>query len=378
MKNVAIIIESLNLGGAEKSLVTVLNYIDYSKYKVDLILFNTGGVFESFLPKEVAIIKKDYPRLNYLDRFVFKIKTLFNLKSLHSAQIFFEIIRPKLIKHPPVYDIAIAYNQGFSTYYTALFISSKIKFTWLNTDYKSAGYKIGQDYFYYSHYNSVIAVSEFTKEVFIKELETNKLKLPIQVIKDITDINVLESQSEKKLEVDFSKHSISIVTVGRLSKHKGLHLAVETCKKLVDKGYDVCWYVVGEGSERKNLVKLIKEYGLEDKFILLGMTNNPYPYIKNCTIYVQTSLFEGLGLSLIEAAYLKKPIVTTNFPTSYSILQDGYTGLISKMNSESITEKIEIYLKDKDFMKLIVDNLSKKEHSDTLISIEKINLLLNM
>jgi len=59
MKNVAFIIESLNLGGAETSLVTLLNNIDYSKYSVDLILFTKQNYFINYLPKEVNVVYVD-------------------------------------------------------------------------------------------------------------------------------------------------------------------------------------------------------------------------------------------------------------------------------------------------------------------------------
>jgi glycosyltransferase involved in cell wall biosynthesis len=377
MKNIVFVIESLGLGGAEKSLVTLLRNIDFSKYNVDLILFNSGGIFESFVPDEVNVIRKNFPKLDIYDRILFKYRCVNNKNKLHSAQILFKILYSKLEADIKNYDIAIAYNQGFATYYTALFINSDLKYAWLNTDYKAAGYKINEDKLFYSCFKKIIAVSDYTKGIFSKELENVSLDINIMVIKDITDRKILNIESEKKIDLDFSHEKISIVTVGRLSKNKGLHLAIESCKKLIEKGYDVIWYVVGEGSERNELLRLINENGLNNRFILLGMTDNPYPYMKKCTIYVQTSLFEGLGLSLLEASYLNKPIVTTNFPTSYSIIVDGFTGLIAEMNSDSIVEKIELYLKDDNLLKRVVENLAKKEDSDMSISIEKINSLLN-
>ena len=57
MKNILFVIDSLTCGGAEKSLVSLLNNIDYSKYNVDLLLFKRGGEFEKFLPSKVNLLE---------------------------------------------------------------------------------------------------------------------------------------------------------------------------------------------------------------------------------------------------------------------------------------------------------------------------------
>ena len=111
--------------------------------------------------------------------------------------------------------------------------------------------------------------------------------------------------------------------------------------------------------------------------ILLGYKENPYPYIKSCDIYAQTSLFEGLGLTVIEAAILQKPIVTTNFPTSYSIIENEITGLICNMNPLDIAKSIERYLNNPELNKKIVKNLSLLKNNDKEISLNKVNDLLS-
>jgi glycosyltransferase involved in cell wall biosynthesis len=165
--------------------------------------------------------------------------------------------------------------------------------------------------------------------------------------------------------------------VGRLVTSKGFHLAIKSCKILLDKDYPIKWYLVGEGSERKNLQKLINENHLENHFFLIGADSNPYPYMKNATIYVQTSLFEGLGLTVVEANYLNKPIVSTNFPTVHGILKAGKTGLIAKMNAKSIANQIEILINDVPLREKFIKNSSMEENNDKEETLKKINNLLN-
>jgi len=86
--------------------------------------------------------------------------------------------------------------------------------------------------------------------------------------------------------------------------------------------------------------KLIREKHMTDCITLLGEQANPYPFMAAADIYVQTSRFEGFGLTIAEAKILNRPIVSTNFPVVYDQITDGQNGLIAEMNSESIAQKI--------------------------------------
>lgn len=373
-KKIVFVIESLHLGGAEKSLVTLLNLLDYSKLDVDLILFNKDGFFNALLPKQVSVINENYPKLSLVERLSFAVKRKRN-KTRHPAQLLWSLIKNKFRTHEKTYDIAIAYNQGFATYFTEKYINADKKLAWINTDYPKAGYYLPIDYPIYKKYNHVVCVSEESKITFTRALEMIKEKLDVVMVKDITDASIISKQAEEIPQYQFDDNKINILTVARLSKPKALHLTIEACKILKAKHATINWYIVGEGSERENLEALIKANQLESNMHLLGAFPNPYPYMKACDIYVQTSLFEGLGLTLIEASYLNKPIVTTNFPTAFSIINDGETGLIAEMTAESIAEKIDRLILDKTLQERLISNLEKQENTDkekSLAQIEKL------
>ena len=377
MKNVAFIIESLNLGGAETSLVTLLNNIDYSKYSVDLILFTEQNYFINYLPKEVNVVYVDFPDLNIIERIKFKFSKIYNKKKQHPAQILWPLIYSRFNLFEKKYDIAHAYNQGFATYYTANFIKAKAKFAWINIDYQKAQYNIQYDYKQYAQFNKIIAISDEVKRGFEEELQKVNCNYSTVIIKLFTDENLLKKRSEEPLPLVFDNNKINIVTTCRLSKQKGLHLVIESCYKLIKNGYSVHWYVVGEGNQRNFLEGLIKKYNLQNHITLVGVTKNPFPYMKACDIYVQTSLFEGWGLTVIEAVLLNKLVVTTNFPTAYNIIEDGKTGLICEMNSNEITRNIEKFILEKDLIENIKINLSNRKNTDKLESLAKLELLNN-
>ncbi len=372
MKKVLFVIESLHLGGAEKSLVTLFHNLDYDKFEVDLIIFKDGGIFKKFVPKQVNIILKSYPDLTFKDRFLFKVSKLIYKSKYHAAQLFWKIINTKLESHSSAYDIAIAYNQGFSTYYVEKKIQAQKKYAWLNTDYQKAGYAIKFDFPIYQSFEKIVAVSQEAKQSLQNELNSINEDLSIEVIKDIVDEKIIKKQSKETIEIEFKKTDINIVTVARLIKYKGLHLAIESCKKLIDNGHKINWYLIGEGIERNKLKALIKTYQLEKNFFLLGEKENPYPYIKACDIYVQTSLFEGLGLSVIEASILEKPIICTNFPTAFSIIKHNETGLICDMDSDSISKNIEKLIENRALKEKFIENLHKVKNKDKEITLEKI------
>lgn len=376
MIKLAFVIESLHLGGAEKSLVTLLQNLDFSKYEVELLVFNKGGFFSDAVPKGVKVKVLPFPKLSFIERIQFWRKRKFG-KKIHHAQILWQILGNKCEKVSKKYTIAVAYNQGFATYFTDKYISAEKKFSWLNTDYQKAGYSIELDFPIYKNYNSVIAVSQENEYVFLQELKRINKMLPTEIIKDITDDKEVKQNAQQRISERFDSEKINIVSVGRLVEAKGFDLAIEVCQILKNKNIPIHWMIIGEGSERKNLEKQIQDLHLENDFTLIGARKNPYPYMKAADIYVQTSRFEGLGLTVIEAAILCKPIVSTNFPTVYGILEDGKTGLIAEMNAEAIAVKIECLIRDVQLKNTLVERLHGKQNTDKEQSLQKIEKLFH-
>ncbi|WP_111709647.1 glycosyltransferase [Lutibacter citreus] len=381
MKKVVFIIESLQCGGAEKSLITLLNLLDYSVFQVDLILFNSGGEFEKFVPKEVTIINKPlFKNVNVFNKFYKKIEFWILrkfTKNKHTAQNFWNAYQHLINTHAVYYDVAIAYNQGFATYYLATKMSASKKIAWVNTDYQKAGYNAAIDFQFYKKLNTIVAVSEECKQSLKAAFNNYNLNATIEVIPDILDTTTIKEKAGSKIEnLNFDTNLINIVTVGRLAEVKGYQLAINACKILVERGFSIKWYVIGEGSEREKLEKHIKNSNLENVFNLIGYKENPYPYINTCDIYVQTSLFEGLGLTLIEASILNKPIVSTNFPTAFSILEPNKTGLIAAMDAVSIADAIQTIIENDDLKNKLIENLKKQKNTRKEESISLVNKLL--
>lgn len=124
-------------------------------------------------------------------------------------------------------------------------------------------------------------------------------------------------------------------------------MAVDALKLLKDKGYDLNWYWAGgsDGDARKEYKNISTNRGLTAEFISRGNVKNPYPLYSSCDVYVQTSLCESYCISLAEAAFLSRKIVSTDFPTAYEILGDFNEKEITGKTAESLSEGIEKILK---------------------------------
>ena len=159
------------------------------------------------------------------------------------------------------------------------------------------------------------------------------------------------------------RKSFKILSIGRLENVKGFDMAVEAAKILQDKKIDFEWLIIGEGSERKNLETLIGKYALNNKMKLLGLKDNPYPYLKGCDIVVQSSRFEGKSIALDEAKIFGKPIISTNYPTVYDQLSKD-EGMITEMNPEAIAEGISALYYNESHLKLIKEYLKSRNYGN--------------
>lgn len=353
---ILIMINSLGLGGAEKSLISLLDLLDYEKYEVDLQLINKGGMFENLLPREVNILPTldyiNFCKLSLIDQlksfhinyFLTRLKTSHIIRKnnkaghyLHDAQAYWRGCGDIFNIFPKEYDVAIAWGQGNPTHYIATKVKAKSKYAWVNANYELAGHNKDFDKKYYDEYDKIICVSNELKLIFQEVFPQYKNKL--KVILDIKNPNLILNMSKERVQLP-KLASVKLVTVGRYTKQKNYDLAIETAVELKNRGLDFVWYAVGEGTERIHLEEKIKESNLKEEFILLGAKSNPYPYINAADIYVQTSSFEGYCLALAEARMLNKPCVTTNFDVVYEQMIQRENGLVVEMTPKAVADGI--------------------------------------
>lgn len=389
MRNILFVINSLAIGGSEKSLVSLLNLIDYSKFNVDLLMLKVGEEFDKYIPKEVNILEvpEYYKYLQNRSSVKFSVKKLryaicrykdsldlrLNLirrKKINNQQIFYENQKNILEGLEKKYDVAIAYAQGFPTYFVSDKVIADKKLAWINCDYKNTLYDKKIDKDFYKKFNKIIAVSEACKKSILEVDKEYEEK--IEIIKDIVNPNLIMKMANEEIE-EFSENELKILTVARLViHHKGYDVAVKCAKLLLENNIKFKWYVVGDGIDRGRIESIIKENKLQDHFILLGSRGNPYPYMKKCDIYVQPSRYEGFGLTVIEAKILKKLIVCSDFNTVNELIKNNVDGIIAGMTEFELYEGIVKLINDKKLAEKILSTLNKGNEYDSTDQIKKV------
>ena len=388
----------MEIGGIERSLINMLKSFDYTKYKVDLLIFDHRGDFMNLIPSEVNVLPQvdayssfrnslkqcllDKQFITFLIRIWSKVQAYVKARRLKleegSGYIqmqltikYAALFLPKIKAH---YDVAISYAWPHDL--IAEKVSADLKIAWIHTDYSKLEIDHQIDIKAWSKFDKIISISEDVTKSFLSQypLLQNKIH-KVENISSPTFINQMASESMEVNEIDENK--FNILSVGRLSFVKGYDLAVKALRILHDKGYtNVQWNIVGYGGYEQELQNLIKENCLENSFRLLGKKENPYPYIKACDLYVQPSRYEGKAVTVTEAKILKKPIIIANYPTAKSQIQHELDGLICEPNEREIANSIELLYKEETLRKSLPLNISIKS-LDNIRELDKLYELID-
>ena len=374
-KRILIVNNHLRTGGAENSLISLLNQLDFSVYEVDLLLYHKNGSYIKRLPKQVNIIDSNIDEEYFLPFFeslskslksrkfkciILKIYSNFATKiQKRNFDQVNAIVMLKLSKwhSNERYDVAIAYKHIFSNFIINK-IKAKRKIAYVHSDYISMGLQPKYDRSFLNKLNKIATVSEGCRSSLLKTFPelTHKVVLAPNIIAP----SLIKKMSEEKFEIiDDYFEGIKLLTVARLDRIKGIDLAIESCSMLKKTGINFRWYIIGGGDQIPYKEK-IKELGLTDIFIFLGEKVNPYPYIKEADIYVQPSRTEGKSIAIEEAKVLCKPIVVTNYPTVTDQIQDCYNGVIVPISSDGVYEGIKKMIKQPDLKWELSNNLAEE------------------
>lgn len=374
MKRILFVMMSLQSGGAEKSLVNLLNEMNPQKYEIDLLLLRKTGTFLSQVPSYVHIcnipaeINKLYGNMSQAGNLLgTKIIGTLAAKVHESTpgaragyrwEHYYTKKIPMLTKQ---YDVAFAYITGETMFYTVEKVQANRKICFVHNDYKTANHPKKYDYRYFEKLDGIASISKLCCDVLEEEFPEFSDK--IWCIENITSSAVI-----KKRAVEFVPKEITgtnnILSVGRLMSQKGFDLAISAASILKKRNMDFHWYIVGDGELRKDLENQIENEGLQSEFTILGIKENPYPYIKACTIFAQTSRYEGKSVVLDEAKILAKPIVVTNYATVNDQIIDRREGIVVDMTPEGIANGIAELLGNKQLRKSLENYLSLHEYGN--------------
>ena len=141
-----------------------------------------------------------------------------------------------------------------------------------------------------------------------------------------------------------------LITVGHLTKLKGMDLLAKTACTVLTRNPEWKWLIVGDGEERPFLERFIEQHGLENRLILAGKAHDVSQYLRRAQVYVLTSRLEGFGMSMLEAKEFSLPIVGFDVPTGPNeIVSHSVNGLlIPPFDCDAMAAALESLIQDDD------------------------------
>lgn len=367
-------IHYLELGGAERSLIGLLRALDYSKVKVDLFVYSHRGELMKEIPQEVNLLPeipeyaqierpmKDVLKDGYLRLFLARIKAKWQFakykKQNHPKDgnaIFSYVAKNVTPLLPPInpkkeYDLAVSFLAPHNIILEK--VRARKKACWVHTDYTKVDINTGIELPVWSQYDHIAAVSEGVAEAFIKCFPS--LREKVDVVPNIIDTQYVQEQSQAfdvKAEMPQEDGTTRLLSVGRFTEAKNFDNVPDICRRILDAGVPVRWYLLGYGGDETLIRQRIAEAGLGKHVIILGKKDNPYPYMHACDVYVQPSRYEGCPVTIQEAQALGKPIIATSFPTVKSAIQDGVSRVIVPLDNEGCAQGIIRVLQNPELQK---------------------------
>lgn len=384
MKKILIFSHAMELGGAERALLGLLEAIDTTKYSVDLFLMRHQGELLKYIPDNVNLLpeNKKYsclaiPMKEVIRQCQFgvafgRIRGLFAAKKrvkqlkLGDNDVALEYSHKYTLRYMPQvskeeYDLAISFLTPH--YFVADKVRAKKKIAWIHTDYAFVEVDRQSQLKMWERYDNIISISDNAMESFVKTFPT--LEERVSVIENIMPMQYMSQLADEfSAKEEMPKSEVSLLTIGRFCNAKRMDEIPQICKRIRERGIDAKWYLIGFGGDEVLIRQRIAEAGAEDYVIILGKKENPYPYIKACDIYVQPSRYEGKSVAVREAQILGKPVIITNYATAASQLKDGVDGVIVPMDIEACADGIIKVIKDKRLQETLIENTKKTDYTN--------------
>ncbi len=372
MKTILFVMNTMGRAGAERALIALMNALPREEYDISLLsLVNRGEMFQE-VPEHVHILNRHPKARSVLSPggqlaligttakcffyrlrgfallgYLFRNLRLQMKDKIRLDKLLWRVISQGTPAPAQEYDLAVAYLEGASTYFVADAVRARKKVSFVHIDYQKAGYSASLDLDAYNQIDQVFSVSEEAGESFLKVYPQHREKLALfRNIIDVERIRELSHRDDIPADSPFltSTATYKLLTVGRLNYQKGYDIAIPALGLLRNRGLDVDWFILGEGSLERELRAQIRDAGLEEHFFLLGSKQNPYPYIRKADLYIHATRFEGKSIAIEEAQVLGKAIIASDCTGNREQIIPGDSGILIPLSAENIADSIEALL----------------------------------
>ena len=379
----------MELGGAERALLGLLNALDTDKVDVDLFLNQHTGEFMPLIPDKINLLPErrgynaiERPMIDILKEGQFGIalgrlrarvmhnryrKSLTQEKRAVDESSFYYIAKCVEPFLPPLselgeYDLAISFLHPHNIVLNK--VRAKKKIAWIHTDYSIVHINTEKELPIWDGFDHIASISPDCTRSFLTKFPSLESKI-IQ-IENILSAELVRKQAES-LDIGnlMSDHDVNLLSIGRYCHAKNYDNLPDIARRIVDKGYEnLRWYIIGYGMGEEKIRQKIADAGMNDHVILLGKKENPYSYIKACDIYVQPSRYEGKSVTVREAQVLCKPVIVTDYPTAKSQIQNGIDGVIVPMDNEGCAQGIAKTIENQPLLDKLTEYLESHDHGN--------------
>lgn len=383
-KRIIFVTNSMVLGGIEKSLLDLMYLLPEDQFEISLLLDQKRGEYLPYIPEHVNIFQLQFSEIDRLElnsgrtaglkyalkkfRFGYVISVLRERlkwylegrKYSFDYSAFDAILRrtPQIFEKE--FDIAAAYfgDMMYSTCVVLTYLQAKTKICWSHSEQPDAQMDPALQKKYYSRFQHRFACSQATADRINHAIGRNV----VRAVPHVLAVSRMKKMALEEQGVFPGNSGVPVVlTVARLDEQKGIDIAIEVHDSLMKKGRLHRWYLIGNGSgngDEEKYRKMVMDRKLTESFIFLGGKTNPYPYFRECDIYVQPSRFEGYCIAVAEARVFCKPIVAADFDGAREQIRDQETGLIVPCTAEAISGGLEKLLLSEPLRKKFSNQLS--------------------
>jgi glycosyltransferase involved in cell wall biosynthesis len=318
---------SLRMGGLERVLIEVLQTIDKEKFDIYLVIDDDCGkenIFEKDIPKDIPyFFLKPEKLIRETEKYKEKkkniiYKLMYNLMMEKENKVMYRNMQ-RILKDIGEIDVIVDFDAGASKYIEKLDIKKKI--VWIHNsipNLKKKESKIKRFGKRLEKYDRVVAICDEMKEE-IENIYPNlrgkvsRIYNPFnfeRIEKLMEDERELTKEQKKMLNEDYC------IAIARLDNvQKDFLTLVRAYKFVKESGIQDKLYIVGDGPSKEEIINEIKKLSLEENIKLIGLSKNPYIWLKNSKLFVHSSKYEGLPTVLIEALICNKMIISSNCPT---------------------------------------------------------------
>ena len=366
----------MDLGGIERSLLGLLDSIDYNEYNVDFFLYAHHGPLMYLINENVNVLPEEKELAFLRESFGTKLKNrayysaymrckeavISKFTHINHDEMWAEIMRKKVKPIKKHYDLALGFFRPFDLIDEKVY--ADIKVGWIHTDYSSAGEDLELLKKDYAKMDYIVSVSDQTARTFIELFP--ELESKVIISENILSESFIKSEADKiDVSNEMDDSCVKLLSIGRFCEAKNFDNVPEIASIIKSKGIDFRWYIIGYGADENLIKSKIAQYNMEDTVIILGKKENPYPYIKACDVCVQPSRYEGKCVAVREAQILNKPVIITNYASSKSQLQDGFDGVIVPMDNQGCADGIVKVIDDKDLQNQLIENTKKTDYTNS-------------